>query len=72
MMDIILSERMQELIDTLIQAEIQATGLLQIARARRLSFGSDYSHVDDDIVQLIGWLRYMLLLSMLLLSAPWS
>lgn len=66
-MGIILSERMQELIDTLIQAEIQAMGLLQTARARRLSFGPDYSHVDDDIVQLIGRLRYMLLL-----SAPWS
>ncbi len=53
-MDIILGERLQELIDTLIQAEIQAAGLLQTARAHSLTFGPDYNDGDDDIARLIG------------------
>jgi hypothetical protein len=62
-MDTTLSERIQELIDALMHAEREATSLLQMARAHHLSFGLDYNHVDDDIDQLIGRLRYMLLLA---------
>ncbi len=62
-MDNVLSEQIQKLIDTLIQAETQATGLLRMARAHRLSFGLEYNYVDDDITQMIGRLRYMLLLA---------
>jgi hypothetical protein len=62
-MDTILTEQIQELIDALLKDETKATRLLQTARAHDLSFGLAYNHVDDDIAQLIGRLRYMLFLA---------
>ena len=47
-------------IDTLRRAEAQARLMLQAAREQRLSFGLSYNHIDDDIAQTLGRLRYML------------
>jgi hypothetical protein len=41
------------------QGEGQAKEMLRAARAQGLSFGLHYNHIDDDIAQLIGRLRYM-------------
>ncbi len=54
--------QIHELIATVQQAENQATEFLRAARAENLSFGFTYNHIDTDMTQMIGRLRYMELL----------
>ena len=54
-----LTAQIHELIVLFQQAQTKATELLQATRTRGISFGLDYNHLDDDITQLIGRLRYM-------------
>ena len=62
-MDDELTMQIQDLIEALLPTEPQATQMLQTARAHHLSFGLAYSHLDDDIAQVIARLRYALLLA---------
>ena len=62
-MDVVLTKQIQDLIDALLPTEPQATQMLQTARTHHLSFGLAYSHLDDDIAQVIARLRYVLLLA---------
>jgi hypothetical protein len=52
------------IIASLQRVETQAKTMLQIARASGLSFGLDYTYLDDDIARLLGRLRYMRLIAM--------
>lgn len=59
-----LTARIRELITLFQQAQTQAAETLQAARTHGLSFGLDYNHLDDDIAQLVGRLRYMELIAL--------
>ncbi len=62
-MDDELTMQIQDLIDALLPTETQATQMLQTAHAHHLSFGLAFSHIDEDIAQVIARLRYALLLA---------
>jgi hypothetical protein len=54
-----LSEEIHEVIESLLLAQFKAQRMLRAAKDQRISFGLSYNHVDDDINQLIGRMRYM-------------
>ena len=58
-----LTGQIRALMATFQQAGAQAKELLEAARAKGLSFGLDYNHLDDDIAYLLGRLRYMELMA---------
>jgi hypothetical protein len=58
-----LTAQIHELISIFQQAQNKATEMLQAARTQGISFGLDYNHVDGDIAQLVGRLRYMELIA---------
>ncbi len=47
------------MIESLLLAEFKAQRMLRTAKDKHLSFGLEYNHVDDDIKQIIGRMRYM-------------
>jgi hypothetical protein len=54
-----LAEQIQEVIESLQLAASQAAQMKQTMRAKHLSFGLEYNHLDDDIAQIINRLRYL-------------
>jgi len=58
-MDNSLTEQIHEIIESLLLLEAQSKQMLSTAKEKHLSFGLTYNYVDDDIAQIIGWLRYM-------------
>jgi hypothetical protein len=58
-MDNSLSEQIGDVIDSLLLAEYKAQRMLKTAKQKRISFGLEFNHVDDDIKQIISRMRYM-------------
>jgi hypothetical protein len=54
-----LSEQIQATIDALTLAHTQAAFVSRTMSRQRVSFGLDYSHMDDDIAQFTSKLRYL-------------
>jgi hypothetical protein len=58
-MDTKLSEQIQATIDALELAQTQAAHVTLTMRKRRLTFGLDYNHADDEIAQLTSKMRFL-------------
>jgi hypothetical protein len=58
-MDNSLSEQIGDVIESLLLAEFKAQRMLKTAKQKRISFGLEFNHVDDDIKQIISRMRYM-------------
>jgi hypothetical protein len=58
-METTLSEQIQATIDALGLAETQAALISHRMRKQRVSFGLEYSHMDDPISQIASKLRYL-------------
>jgi phage-related minor tail protein len=54
-----LSEQIEAVIDALTLSHAQVKQVTQTMRKRGVHFGESNSHVEDDIAQLSGKLRYM-------------
>jgi hypothetical protein len=62
-METTLSEQIQATIDVLTLAQTQAALISPRMRKQHVSFGLDYSHMDDDIAHVTSKLRYLLRLA---------
>jgi hypothetical protein len=58
-LDTKLSERIQSALDALIAAESEAAHVTAAMRRQSVSFGLEYSHVEDDIARIVTMLYYM-------------
>jgi hypothetical protein len=54
-----LSAQIQTTMDALALAQTQATLLTKAMSKQHISFGLDYSHVDDDIAHVTSKLRFL-------------
>jgi hypothetical protein len=54
-----LSEQAQETLDVLAIAQTKAREVSQAMKKRRVSFGLEYGHIEDDITHIIGKMRYL-------------
>jgi hypothetical protein len=58
-----LSEQIKTALETLTRAYPQATVVTQTMKQQGIDFGLGFSHLDDDLMQLISRLRYLQLLA---------